>query len=182
MNGTATTRLVAFDLDGTLTQHKLPMSPEIRETLDALRARGHALLLVGAGSCARIARQMENYLIVKKYKPDIVVTRAHGAGSWSAFTGVPCLDPGLGINIIGYRGLYLFADALASSFRNTAVFDALKARYVSPFTDEFEALPPHSFYAKAGEEGVPHKPYKKSGEEVLSWERIADSPARSSRE
>ena len=128
------------------------------------------------------AQEMENYLIVKKYKPDIVVTRAHGAGSWSAFTGVPCLDPGLGINSIGYRGLYLFADALASSFRNTAVFDALKARYVSPFTDEFEALPPHSFYAKAGEEGVPHKPYKKSGEEVLSWERIADSPARSSRE
>ena len=128
------------------------------------------------------AQEMENYLIVKKYKPDIVVTRAHGAGSWSAFTGVPCLDPGLGINIIGYRGLYLFADALASSFRNTAVFDALKARYVSPFTDEFEALPPHSFYAKSGEEGVPHKPYKKSGEEVLSWERITDSPARSSRE
>ena len=63
MNETATTRLVAFDLDGTLTQHKSPMSPEIRATLDALRARGYALLMVGAGSCARIARQMENYPI-----------------------------------------------------------------------------------------------------------------------
>ncbi len=57
------TRLVAFDLDGTLTQHKSPMSPEIRSTLDALRARGYALLMVGAGSCARIARQMESYPI-----------------------------------------------------------------------------------------------------------------------
>ena len=57
------TKLVAFDLDGTLTQHKSPMSPEIRATLDALRARGVALLMVGAGSCARIARQMENYPI-----------------------------------------------------------------------------------------------------------------------
>lgn len=128
------------------------------------------------------AQQMENYLVVKKYKPDIVITRAHGAGCWSAFTGVPCLDPGLGINIIGYRGLYLFADALASSFRNTAVFDALKARYQSPFTDEFEALEPHSFYKKSEDELPPRSSRTKTGEEVLAWEKIADAPARSSRE
>lgn len=57
------TKLVAFDLDGTLTQHKSPMSPEIRSALDTLRARGYQLLMAGAGSCARIARQMENYPI-----------------------------------------------------------------------------------------------------------------------
>ena len=56
-------RLAAFDLDGTLTQHKSPMSPEIRGTLDALRAHGYGLLMVGAGSCGRIARQMEGYPI-----------------------------------------------------------------------------------------------------------------------
>ncbi len=100
------------------------------------------------------AQQMEVYLAVKKYKPDIVITRAHGAGCWAAKVGVPCLDPGLGINIVGYRGLYLFADALASSFRNTAVFDAMKARYQSPFTEEYEALPPTRFYAKGGEESA----------------------------
>jgi len=94
------------------------------------------------------AQQMETYLAVKKYKPDIVITRAHGAGCWSAYAGVPCLDPGLGINIIGYRGLYLFADALVSAFRNTAVFDAMKKRWQSPFTDEFEALEPGRFYSK----------------------------------
>ena len=57
------TRLVAFDLDGTLTQHKSPMSPEIRSALDDLRASGLSLLMAGAGSCARIARQMEGYPI-----------------------------------------------------------------------------------------------------------------------
>lgn len=97
------------------------------------------------------AQQMEVYLAVKKYKPDIVITRAHGAGCWAAKVGVPCLDPGLGINIVGYRGLYLFADALASAFRNTAVFDAMKARYRSPFTEEFEAMEPGRFYVKEEE-------------------------------
>ncbi|MBQ9727455.1 MAG: HAD family phosphatase [Kiritimatiellae bacterium] len=58
-----TPRLFAFDLDGTLTQHKTPLSSEARGALDALRARGAALLMVGAGSCARIARQMEDYPI-----------------------------------------------------------------------------------------------------------------------
>lgn len=56
-------KLVAFDLDGTLTQHKTPLSPEARAALDYLRERGIALLMAGAGSCARIARQMENYPI-----------------------------------------------------------------------------------------------------------------------
>ncbi len=92
------------------------------------------------------AQQMENYLIIKRCKPDIVITRAHGAGCWSAYTGVPTLDPGLGINMIGYRGLYLFAEAIKSTLRNTAVFDSLKRRYVSPFSEEFENMKPHSFY------------------------------------
>ena len=55
-------KLVAFDLDGTLTQHKSPLSPEMRATLDALRAR-YALLMAGAGACQRIFRQMEDYPI-----------------------------------------------------------------------------------------------------------------------
>ncbi|MBR3242988.1 MAG: oxidoreductase [Parasporobacterium sp.] len=101
------------------------------------------------------AQEMENYLVIKKYNPDIVLTRAHGAGCWAAKVGVPCLDPGLGINLIGYRGLYLFADGLASSLRNTSVFQKLKERYQSPFTDEFEALPPHSFYKGSGRKRGP---------------------------
>ncbi len=55
-------KLVAFDLDGTLTQHKSPLSAEARDVLDALR-RTRRLLMVGAGSCLRIFRQMGEYPI-----------------------------------------------------------------------------------------------------------------------
>ena len=55
-------RLIAFDLDGTLTQHKTPLSPENKAVLDAL-GRRYALLMVGAGMCPRIFEQMGHYPI-----------------------------------------------------------------------------------------------------------------------
>ena len=55
-------KLVAFDLDGTLTQHKSKLEAENRAVLDALRKK-YRLLMVGAGTCARIFAQMENYPI-----------------------------------------------------------------------------------------------------------------------
>ena len=55
-------KLVAFDLDGTLTQHKSPLSAEMRSVLDEL-SRTRRLLMVGAGSCMRIFRQMGEYPI-----------------------------------------------------------------------------------------------------------------------
>ena len=55
-------KLVAFDLDGTLTQHKSPLSDEARSALDAL-GRTRRLLMVGAGNCRRIFAQMGNYPI-----------------------------------------------------------------------------------------------------------------------
>ncbi len=56
------TKLIAFDLDGTLTQHKTPLSQENRKILDRLRKK-YALVMVGAGRCARIFSQMEGYPI-----------------------------------------------------------------------------------------------------------------------
>ena len=53
-------RLVAFDLDGTLTQHKSPLSSEARAALEAL-SRTRGLLMVGAGSCLRIFNQMGRF-------------------------------------------------------------------------------------------------------------------------
>ena len=55
-------RVIAFDLDGTLTQHRTPLPAESRAILDRLGAR-RRLLMVGAGHCRRIYRQMENYPI-----------------------------------------------------------------------------------------------------------------------
>ena len=55
-------KLVAFDLDGTLTQHKTPISDENRAVLDRL-AEKYTLLIVGAGRCLRIYKQLREYPI-----------------------------------------------------------------------------------------------------------------------
>lgn len=55
-------KLVVFDLDGTLTQHKTPLSQEHRRVLDAL-GKKYKLLMAGAGMCHRIFRQMNQYPI-----------------------------------------------------------------------------------------------------------------------
>lgn len=55
-------KLVAFDLDGTLTQHKTPLSEEHKRVLDAL-GKKYKLLMAGAGMCHRIFNQMNHYPI-----------------------------------------------------------------------------------------------------------------------
>ena len=46
-------KLIAFDLDGTLTQHKRPLSDENRAVLTAL-SKKYKLLMAGAGMCRGI--------------------------------------------------------------------------------------------------------------------------------
>ena len=53
-------RLIAFDLDGTLTQHKTRLDAKNRAVLDRL-AQKYALVMVGAGQCRRIFEQMGCY-------------------------------------------------------------------------------------------------------------------------
>ena len=55
-------KLIAFDLDGTLTQHKTPLSPENKAILDRL-AEKYALVMVGAGQCRRIFNQLDAFPI-----------------------------------------------------------------------------------------------------------------------
>ena len=50
-------KLIAMDLDGTLSQHKTLIPPENRETLIKL-ARKYKLLMVGAGKISRIFNQL----------------------------------------------------------------------------------------------------------------------------
>jgi len=70
-------RLLAFDLDGTLTQHRSPLTPENRAALAALGEK-YQLVMAGAGLCMRIFNQMEHFPIdiigsygmqVGKYNP-----------------------------------------------------------------------------------------------------------------
>ncbi len=55
-------KLIAFDLDGTLTQHKTPLSEENKNVLDEL-GKKYKLLMAGAGMCRRIFEQMGRYPI-----------------------------------------------------------------------------------------------------------------------
>lgn len=55
-------KLLCFDLDGTLTQHKTLLSAEYKKLLFELSKHYH-LLIVGAGSCKRIYAQMNNFPI-----------------------------------------------------------------------------------------------------------------------
>ena len=53
-------KLLAFDLDGTLTQHKSPLEPENLSVLTKLSEK-YQLLMVGAGGCMRIFEQLGRF-------------------------------------------------------------------------------------------------------------------------
>ncbi len=55
-------KLIAMDLDGTLTQHKEALTPSQRAVLDRLSEK-YALLMVGAGQVRRIFNQLGGYPI-----------------------------------------------------------------------------------------------------------------------
>lgn len=55
-------KLICFDLDGTLTQHRSPLEKESRELLDIL-SRKYKVIMVGAGNAERIYAQMGEYPI-----------------------------------------------------------------------------------------------------------------------
>ena len=55
-------KLVAFDLDGTLTQHKTPLGERNREALNRLSQK-YELVMAGAGMCRRIFEQMGHFPI-----------------------------------------------------------------------------------------------------------------------
>lgn len=55
-------KLIAFDLDGTLTQHRSALEDVNRNILEIL-SRQYRLVMVGAGDCMRIFNQMGNFPI-----------------------------------------------------------------------------------------------------------------------
>ena len=73
-------QVIAMDLDGTLTQHKQPLSPLTRATLKALGKR-YRLLMVGAGQVQRIFGQMEHFPI------DIIGNYGMQYATYNAQTG-----------------------------------------------------------------------------------------------
>lgn len=57
-------KLICFDLDGTVTNHRTPMIPENQSVLDKLMANPeYKVIMVGAGNARRIFDQMGGYAI-----------------------------------------------------------------------------------------------------------------------
>ena len=75
-------KLIAFDLDGTLTQHKSPIEPENRAFLVRL-AECYRLLMVGAGDCYRISSQMDYFPIEILGNYGMQYARVDAAGNLS---------------------------------------------------------------------------------------------------
>jgi hydroxymethylpyrimidine pyrophosphatase-like HAD family hydrolase len=73
-------KVVAMDLDGTLTQHKQPLTPQVRAALLQLREK-YQLIMVGAGQVMRIFNQMEHFPI------DIIGNYGLQYGRYNAETG-----------------------------------------------------------------------------------------------
>jgi nitrogenase molybdenum-iron protein alpha chain len=89
---------------------------------------------------------IETLQLIRKYKPDAVLTRGHDAGSWGVVEGIPALGCEIGLILIGYRGLAMFSTALADLLTNNNMLKNLAKHYESPFSDEYNNLAPHSFY------------------------------------
>ena len=55
-------KLLCFDLDGTLTQHRNKLEKENAELLTELKKK-YKVIMVGAGGCERIYNQMNGFPI-----------------------------------------------------------------------------------------------------------------------
>lgn len=73
-------KVIAMDLDGTLTQHKTPLSAEHRAVLTEL-SKKYKLLMVGAGQVVRIFNQLEKFPI------DIIGNYGMQYGKYNSETG-----------------------------------------------------------------------------------------------
>ncbi len=73
-------KLIAMDLDGTLSQHKQPLPAANRAALEAL-AKKYKLVMVGAGQVMRIFNQLEQFPI------DVIGNYGLQCGKYNAETG-----------------------------------------------------------------------------------------------
>lgn len=55
-------KLIAFDLDGTLTEHRTPIDENNYKLLEEIQ-KTYATVIVGAGTCERIAKQLREFPI-----------------------------------------------------------------------------------------------------------------------
>ena len=102
-------KLIAFDLDGTLTQHKTMLEAENKAVLTRL-SEDYRLVMVGAGACMRIFRQMGEFPI------DIIGNYGMQVGTYNGNTKslditeffVPCDRESVDARVTALREKYGF--------------------------------------------------------------------------
>lgn len=105
-------KLIAFDLDGTLTQHKTKLEPANRAALEALAAK-YKLVMAGAGNCIRIFEQLDRFPI------DVIGNYGLQYGKYNPETGMldilrderlPCDKEAVEAKITAMREKYGFTE------------------------------------------------------------------------
>lgn len=104
-------KLLAFDLDGTLTQHKTPLSAEHKKVLDLL-SKKYKLLMVGAGMCNRIFEQMGHYPIdiIGNYGMQYAEYRSDGTIEVVKDIKIPCDREAVEQRLTAIRKKYGYED------------------------------------------------------------------------
>ncbi|MDR0570374.1 MAG: oxidoreductase [Clostridiales Family XIII bacterium] len=100
------------------------------------------------------AQELETYLLVKREKPDLILSRAHGASAWGALCGVPAVEGRISLHIFGYPGLVALGRVIEEELANRNFVRKLGAVFRSPFTEEFERRDPHSFFEDEGDGAI----------------------------
>lgn len=105
-------KLLAFDLDGTVTQHKTQIEPENQALFEKLSQK-YKLLMVGAGQCMRIWKQLREMPIdiIGNYGMQYAVYRKE-TGSLEIVTdaSLPCDRPSIEKRTVALRQKYGFTE------------------------------------------------------------------------
>jgi len=93
------------------------------------------------------AQQHEIYKIIKKYKPEVLISRGHGANLLSARLGVTPIDYST-----SSRCLYAYGGALELGYKildeldNKSLINSVAKHHPNPFTPEFESKTVSDFW------------------------------------
>lgn len=97
------------------------------------------------------AQHYETIKLIRKYKPDVVVTRVHGAPVFSLKLGVPVVTV-TGIDSFGYQGTLVAARLIAEELENPNFAKKLARHADFHMTDWYEKQDTDSFLIKDGED------------------------------
>lgn len=93
------------------------------------------------------AQHYETVKLIEKYKPDIVITRVHGAPIFALKLGIPVLTV-TGVDHFGYSGVVNMGELIVDQLSNTNFARGLKEHTKYHFTDWYNRLQESSLIEK----------------------------------